>query len=181
MPGPAPAVLTPVSSTGYATESSSAGIAYASDHHGAVSPRSMGGSISTSGYGSSLPPRVISPQDAKSIPQLSGHAGARGAHQQQQQQHQLQSASGHWQGAAAAPQMPEMQQYSQLSSQGVRNSWEMPYLESNHVPSGPSPQALSYQTPRVLPDSSHAAHLRGEGKMQQSPASQHAGHQMPRS
>ncbi|RAL61199.1 hypothetical protein DID88_010278 [Monilinia fructigena] len=58
-PAHAPALLTPVSSTGYATETSSAGLTYTNDHHGGISPRSISGSATSTAYNSTIPYHMV--------------------------------------------------------------------------------------------------------------------------
>ncbi|KAH8809122.1 hypothetical protein F5884DRAFT_674342, partial [Xylogone sp. PMI_703] len=215
-PGPSGALLTPVSSTGYATESSSAGIAYASDHHGAVSPAGYGAPTAAAASSMALPPRVISPQDTRALSQHQHqhqhshhhqhhhHQHHQPPHESQQQQQQPQPTTdlrSHWQSTSTTSAAHQLQ-YQALGNQsvglGVRDGWEMPsmasmpYLGSSSAVGSSVSQAqtLSYQTPRVLPESSHAAAaaaglVRGDGSklqatQQHQPSPQHAGHQMPR-
>ena len=171
---PAPALLTPVSSTGYTTESSSAGMSYVGDHHGTMSPRSISVSTTSTAYTTSIPARVVSPHHQKSLTALqSGPPDLRVAVPHPHE------APTHWQGAQHH--MPSSQQY-QLGSQSARaSSWDMSsYLENNPATAGGNsgPQALNYPSARNVTDS--AGSVSDNRIARGLPPSQVQSHQMPR-
>jgi hypothetical protein len=143
---PAPPLPTPVSSTGYVTEGSIAGLSYAGDQHGAVSPRSISGSTTSTAYNPSIPPRTISPQNQKNMAVLQpGPSDLRVSVTQHPHE-----ASGHWQGGPHHMQRPQQQQqqYGQLGSQSSRNSWDMsPYFENNQVQVSTTRMGVQSQNP----------------------------------
>jgi hypothetical protein len=175
---PVPSLLTPVSATGYTTDSG-AGISYVSDHHGAVSPRSISGSTTSTAYSTSIPARVMSPLGQKSITSL--QSGPSDLRVSVPHPHE---GSGHWQGSQHH--MPAAQQYQQLGSQSARNSWDISsYLENSPATAGgtSTPQNLGYASTRnvnmgdpAVPggDNRIARSLSAQAQQQQS-------HQMPRS
>ncbi|EHL03282.1 hypothetical protein M7I_0497 [Glarea lozoyensis 74030] len=113
---PAPPLLTPSSSTGYAAEGSSAGISYMGDHHGTMSPRSISGSTTSTAYATSIPARVLSPHSQKSMVLGPGPSDLRVSHDP------------HWQGGQQQQQQQHMQtshQYAHLTPQTARGSWDM--------------------------------------------------------
>lgn len=123
---PGPTLLTPVSSSGYVTEGSNAGISsYASDHHGGVSPRSISGST-TSTYTSNIPARVISPHEQKSMALQGGPPDLR------MPQHPNEGPS-HWQAGQHHMQTPH--QYQPLGAPSNRGSWDM-YGEAGSATAG---------------------------------------------
>ncbi len=123
---PGPTLLTPVSSSGYATEGSNAGISsYPSDHHGGVSPRSISGST-TSTYTSNIPARVVSPHDHKSMALQGGPPDLR----MPQHPHEVPS---HWHGGQHHMQAPH--QYQPLGNPSSRGSWDM-YGDSSSATAG---------------------------------------------
>ncbi|KAH8594354.1 hypothetical protein B0O99DRAFT_652650 [Bisporella sp. PMI_857] len=129
---PAPALLTPVSSTGYATEASSAGISYVNEHQGAVSPRSIAGSATSTVYASNNPTRVISPHYQKSMATL---PNAPSDLRMTVPIQPTPEASGQWHGNQHhMPASQQYQQVSQLSGQSTRGSWDM----SNYLENGPA-------------------------------------------
>jgi hypothetical protein len=134
-----PALLTPVSSTGY----SDVGASYATDHHGTMSPRSMSGPSTSSAYTSSVPARVISPQSQKGMSLQGGPSDLRAL------SHSTHDSPGHWQ--APSHHMQSSQQYQQvpIANPGARGSWDMSsYLESSPATTGNStPHPASYQGP----------------------------------
>ncbi|QSZ30154.1 hypothetical protein DSL72_004674 [Monilinia vaccinii-corymbosi] len=148
-PAHAPALLTPVSSTGYATETSSAGLPYANDHHGGISPRSISGSTTSTAYNSNLPvQRAISPQSQKSISfQGGGPPDLRIA-----VPHGTQESS-HWaQGNAHHMPTPQQQYQAQLGNAAAvaasaRGSWDLAnYLDSSPATAaGTSGPGVDYQ------------------------------------
>lgn len=185
-PAPAPALLTPVSSTGYATDSG-AGISYVSDHHGALSPRSISGSTTSTGY-STIPARVLSPLGQKSMTNLQSPPDLRVsvAHP-----HGLPEGSGQWQGSQHHMPPATQQFQQQLGSQSARGSWDMStYLESSATTAGgtsTSQNAGQAQTPSLnYPSTRNIADTAGTGgdnnsRMGRSlSGQQNQSHQMPR-
>jgi len=177
---PAPALLTPVSSTGYATEGSSAGLSYASDHHGAVSPRSISGSTTSTAYAGSIPARVLSPHSQKSMA-LQGTSDLRVS-----LPHNPHETAGHWQGGQHH--MQASQQYQQhLGSQSGRGSWDMSSVGVAYLDNGPATtagssaagQGSSLNYSRNVAD---AAGQTSDNRIVRSLSSQqqHQSHQMPR-
>ncbi|RDL39848.1 Uncharacterized protein BP5553_04188 [Venustampulla echinocandica] len=151
---PAPALLTPVSSTGYGTEGSSAGISYAADHHGhshgqghgPVSPRSISGSTTSTAYASSIPARVLSPRSQKSLGLTGGPPDLRVA-----LPHNPHESAGQWGSGGGGGQhhMQSSPQFAPLGSQSSRSSWDMSsFLENSPATAGPGsasapPQSLN--------------------------------------
>ncbi|KAL3419809.1 hypothetical protein PVAG01_08307 [Phlyctema vagabunda] len=138
----APSLLTPISSTGYVTENPSASVSYASDHHGAISPRSLGSNTSAA-YTSSAPTRALSPHDPKSMMLQSGPPDLRLSVPQSHE------PTGHWQGGQHH--MPNTQSpYHHYGAQSARTSWDISsYLDnSSATAAGTSSgsHALNYQT-----------------------------------
>lgn len=165
-PAHAPALLTPVSSTGYATETSSVGLPYTSDHHGGISPRSISGSTTSTAYNSNIPAqRAISPQSQKSINFQGGPPDLRIAvpHGTQESSHWPQGTTHH---------MPTPQQHYQAqlgnaaAVASARGSWDLSnYLENSPATAaGTSGSGVDYQgqgqqqhqTPRNVVDASMA-------------------------
>ncbi|KAL5325771.1 hypothetical protein ACEPPN_006904 [Leptodophora sp. 'Broadleaf-Isolate-01'] len=138
---PGPSLLTPVSSSGYVTEGSNAGIStYPSDHHGGVSPRSISGST-TSTYTSNIPARVLSPHDQKSMALQGGPPDLR------MPQHPHEGPS-HWHSGQHHMQTPH--QYQPLSNPSNRGSWDM-YGETGPATAGGTSaqlQTLNYPNHR---------------------------------
>ncbi|KAI9649941.1 hypothetical protein NHQ30_002526 [Ciborinia camelliae] len=158
-PAHAPALLTPVSSTGYATESSSTGLPYTNDHHGGISPRSISGSTTSTAYNSNIPAqRAISPQSQKSINFQGVPHGAQ--------------ESSHWQqGTTHHMPTPQQQYQAQLGNAAAvaasaRGSWDLSnYLDNSPATAaGTSGPGVDYQaqgqqqhqTPRNVVDASMA-------------------------
>lgn len=172
---PAPALLTPVSATGYATDSG-AGVSYVSDHHGAVSPPSISGSTTSTAYSTSIPARVMSPLGQKSMTSL--QSGPSDLRVSVPHPHE---GSGHWPGGQHH--MPTPQQYQQLGNQSARNSWDMSsYLDSSPATAGgtSNPQALNYANTRNV-NVADSAIPGGDNRMVRSLSGQHQqSHQMPR-
>lgn len=171
---PGPALLTPVSSTGYATEGSSAGMSYPSDHHGVNSPRSISGSATSTAYNAmSIPARVLSPHNQKSMAPQGGPPDLRVA-----VPHNPHEPPSHWQGGHH---MQGSQQYQQLGNPSARNSWDMStYLEGSPATSAGTSgqaQALNYPNPRNLADTAGAG---GDSRIARSLSSQQQSHQVPR-
>ncbi|KAH7370448.1 hypothetical protein BKA65DRAFT_522181 [Rhexocercosporidium sp. MPI-PUGE-AT-0058] len=122
-----PTLLTPVSSSGYVTEGSNAGIStYANDHHGGVSPRSISGSTNST-YTTNIPARVLSPHDQKSMALQGGPPDLR------MPQHQPHEGPSHWQGGQQHMQTPH--QYQSLSNPSNRGAWDM-YGETGPATAG---------------------------------------------
>ncbi|KUJ16410.1 uncharacterized protein LY89DRAFT_749018 [Mollisia scopiformis] len=171
-----PALLTPVSSTGYATEGSSAGMSYVSDHHGAVSPRSISGSTTSTAYTSSIPARALSPHNQKSLGLQSGPPDLRVS-----LPHNPHEASSHWQGGQHHMQTSQSYQHPQLSNSSSRNSWDMStYLENNPATAAGTsapPQALNYSSARSAADSAGSG---ADNRLARSLSSQQQSQQMPR-
>lgn len=173
---PAPALLTPVSSTGYAA-TEAAGVSYVSDHH-AVSPRSISGSTASTAY-SSIPARVHSPHNPKSMTTLqSGPPDLRVS-----VPHPHESSS-HWQGNQHHMPTPQQQYQQQLGHQSARNSWDMStYLENSPATAGAggtsTPQSMNYPNSRNIADSPMPG---GDNRIVRSLSSQQRqqSHQMPR-
>lgn len=173
---PAPALLTPVSSTGYAA-TEAAGISYVSDHHGAISPRSISGSTTSTAYTANIPARVHSPHNPKSMTTL--QSGPPDLRVSVPHPHE---PSSHWQGGQHHMPTPQQQYQQQLGSQSARNSWDMStYLESSPATAGGSstPQTLNYQNPRNMAESAGPV---GDNRIVRSLSSQQQqqSHQMPR-
>jgi len=169
---PAP-LLTPVSSTGYATEGSSTGISYMSDHHGAVSPRSISGSTTSTAYTANIPARVLSPLNQKPMPNLQN--GPPDLRVSVPHPHE---GSSHWQQGGQQHHMPTSQQYQQLGNQGSRGSWDMSsYLENSPATAGgtSTPQSLNYGNSRSVADTAG----QGENSIARTLSAQQS-HQMPR-
>ncbi|KAN0096057.1 hypothetical protein V8E51_014862 [Hyaloscypha variabilis] len=143
-----PALLTPVSSTGY-PEGPSAGMAYPGDHHGINSPRSISGSTTSTAYNSmNIPARVLSPHEQKSMASQGGPPDLRVG-----VPHNPHEAGSHWQGGGH--QLQGSQQYQHLQNQSARSSWGDMYLEgSPATTAGTSAhaqvQALAYPNSRSL-------------------------------
>jgi hypothetical protein len=138
--------LTPSSTTGYATEGSSAGMSYTSDHHhGPLSPRSISGSTTSTAY-SNIPARVVSPHDPRPMGLQGGPPGLRVA---------VPGHDAHWQGAQQHHMQTSQQYLSNNTS--ARNSWEMSnYLDHSPATAGGtsnSSQNLNYSTSRNGTDS----------------------------
>ncbi|KAH9203660.1 hypothetical protein DL95DRAFT_320994, partial [Leptodontidium sp. 2 PMI_412] len=146
---PGRTLLTPVSSSGYVTEGSNAGIStYASDHDGEVSPRSISGST-TSTYASNIPARVLSPHDQGGPPDL------------RTPQHPHDGPS-HWQGGQHHMQTPH--QYQPPSNSSNRGSWDM-YGETGPATAGDASaqlQTLNYPNHR---NPAEAAATGGENRI----------------
>lgn len=177
---PAPALLTPVSSTGYATEASSAGLSYASDHHGAISPRSVSGSTSSTAYAGSIPARVVSPHCQKSISLQSGPTDLRVS-----LLHAPHETSEQWQGGQHH--MQTSQHYQQIGSQSGRGSWDMSsagvglaYLDSGPATAGGSSAASQAQSLGYTRNVADAAGQTSDNRMARSLSSQQQSHQMSR-
>ncbi|KAG0652700.1 hypothetical protein D0Z07_0285 [Hyphodiscus hymeniophilus] len=175
---PAPTLLTPVSSTGYAT-TESAGISYVSDHHGGLSPRSISGSTSSTAYAGNLPGRVLSPHHQKPLASLQG--GPPDLRVSVPHPHE---SSGHWQGGQQQHHMPNPQHHyqQQLGNQSARNSWDQMsnYLENNPATAGgnSTAQALDYSGSRNVVD---RAATGGDNRIRRlSLQEQQQSHQMPR-
>ena len=171
---PAPTLLTPVSSTGYATDSG-AGISYVSDHHGAVSPRSISGSTTSTAYTTNIPARVMSPLGQKPMTNL--HSGPSDLRVSVPHPHE---GSSHWQGGQHH--MPASQQYQQLGNQSARasTSWDMSsYLDNSPATAGGSSttQALNYPSTRNIADTAVTG---SDNRIVRSLSTQQQSHQMPR-
>jgi hypothetical protein len=173
---PGPALLTPVSSTGYA-EQSSAGMAYPNDHHGINSPRSISGSATSAAYNAmNIPARVLSPHDHKSMASQGGPPDLRVA-----VAHNPHEPTSHWQ--QGGHHLQGSQQYQQLQNQSARSSWDMsPYLEGSPATSAGTSghaQALqAYPNSRSLAEASVPG---GDNRIVQSLSSQQQSQQVPRS
>jgi hypothetical protein len=149
-------------------------MSYTSENHGAVSPRSISGSTTSSAYNTNVPARVLSPLNQKSMPNL--QSGPPDLRVSVPHPHE---SSGHWQGTQRH--MPTSQQYQQLGHQGVRgNSWDMSsYLDNGPASAGGSstPHPLSYGNSQAVAD---IAVARGENRIG-GLSSQHQSQQIPRS
>lgn len=175
-----PALLTPVSSTGYATEGSSAGMSYVSDHHGAVSPRSISGSTTSTAYTSSIPARVLSPHNQKPLGLQSGPPDLRVS-----LPHNPHESSTHWQGGQHHMQQPSYQQQhqqQQLGNSSSRSSWDIStYLDNSPTTaagtSAPSQQGLNYSSARSAGDSASSG---ADNRVTRTLSSQQQSQQMPR-
>ncbi|TVY85433.1 hypothetical protein LSUE1_G000471 [Lachnellula suecica] len=176
---PAPALLTPVSSTGYATESSSAGLSYANDHHGAVSPPSISGSTTSTAYAGNLPTRVLSPHSQKSMPLQGGPHDLRVSLPNNPHE-----TSSHWQGGQHHMHASQ-QQYQQLGSQSGRGSWDMSSVGVGYLDNGPATAAAgssAVSQAQSMNYSRNVADAAGQGsdnRIVRSQSSQQS-HQMPR-
>ncbi|RDW69537.1 hypothetical protein BP6252_08557 [Coleophoma cylindrospora] len=157
---PGPGLLTPISSSGYATESSSAGLSYANDHHGAISPRSLASNTSTA-YNHNIPPRVLSPDDHKAMGLHGGPPDLRLSLTQ------TQDASNQWQGNQhhmLNAQAPYPHYGGAAGGQQSRGSWDMSsYLESS--PHSASAAGTSSNT--FHGQSSQSSHGQGQSHHQQ--------------
>ena len=185
---PAPPLLTPVSSTGYVTEGSAAGLSYAGDHHGAASPRSISGSTTSTAYASNIPPRTISPHNQKSMALQSASSDL----VRVPVTHNPHESSSHWPGGQHH--MQSSQQYQQLGGQNPRNSWDMsPYLDNTQASGSTSANAiqsqaggqvqnLNYSNPTNIADNAGVGSSADNscGRMARSLSLQHLSHQMPR-
>jgi hypothetical protein len=172
---PGPALLTPVSSTGYATEGSSVGLSYPSDHHGANSPRSISGSSTSAAYNPmNIPARVHSPLNQKPMGPQGGPPDLRVS-----VPHNPHEAPSHWQGGTHH--MQGSQQYQQLGNQSGRSSWDMSsYLEGSPATTGGTSgqtQGLNYPNSRSLADTAVPG---GDNRVARSLSSQQQSQQMPR-
>lgn len=154
---PGPALLTPVSSTGYATEGSSAGLAYPGDHHRTNSPQSISGSASS--Y-NTIPARVLSPHNQKPMVQNlnNGPPDLRVAVPHE--------PTSHWQGA------PQHMQPQYQQQQQQRSSWDMGGYMEHHSPAGGPPSgssvATGYQPSRDAPVANDGRRLDGSQQMPRS-------------
>jgi hypothetical protein len=138
---PAPSLLTPSSSTGYAAEGSSAGISYLGDHHGAMSPRSISGSTTSTAYATSIPTRVLSPHSQKSMVLAQGPSDLRVS----SIPHNPHDAS-HWQ--QGAQHMQSSHQYAHLGAPNSRGSWDMAnYIATNPGSAGSTSNPPSLNLP----------------------------------
>lgn len=140
--------MTPVSATGYAADSG-AGLPYASDHHGAVSPGSISSSTVSAAYASGAPARVMSPSSQRPMTGLQTGPSDRRV----SLPHHPHEGSGHWQGGPHH--MPSSQQYQKLGSQSARASWDMgTYLTNSPASAGgtSTSQSLNYASPRHVAD-----------------------------
>lgn len=132
---PPAALSTPVSSTGYATETSSTGISYV-DHHGGVSPRSLAGSATSTAYTGNIPARVISPHSQKPLATIPGAPDVRvplplAPHEASGQQ--WPGSSSHHMAASQQYQQHQHQQQLGNHAQGGRGSWDMASFIDNHA------------------------------------------------
>ena len=161
---PGPALLTPVSSTGYPTEGSSGGLY--SDHHGANSPRSISGSTTSTAYISlTIPARVLSPHNHKSLSTQGG-----GPPDLRINPHE---SSSHWQ----PPHHMQGSQYQQLGSQSGRSSWgDMSGYLDNSPATTVGTSSSSYPHPRTLAETAVPG---GDNRVARSLSSQNQ--QVPRS
>lgn len=143
---PGPALLTPVSSTGYATEGSSA---YANDHHGAVSPRSISGST-TSTYISNIPARVISPHNQKPFALQGGPPDLRIPIS-----HNPHDGPSHWQAGQHHMQASQQYQAHALTPTTRRNTWDTYFENSAATTGGTSDpgRSLNYANPHHAAES----------------------------
>jgi hypothetical protein len=127
-------------------------MSYVSDHHGAVSPRSISGSTTSTAYTSSIPARVLSPHNQKPLGLQSGPSDLRVS-----LPHNPHESSSHWPGGQHHMQNSQPYQHPQLSSSGSRNSWDMStYLETNPATTGgtsAASQTLNYSSARSAADS----------------------------
>jgi hypothetical protein len=169
-----PALLTPVSSTGY-PEGSSASMAYPNDHHGINSPRSISGSTTSTVYNPmNIPARVLSPHDQKSMAPHGGPPDLRVA-----VSHNPHEPASHWQGGAQH-QLQGSQQYQHLHSQSGRSSWGDMYLEGSPATSagtsGPT-HSLAYPNSRNMAEAAVAG---GDNRIVRSLSSQQQSQQVPR-
>ncbi|TVY47420.1 hypothetical protein LOCC1_G004411 [Lachnellula occidentalis] len=176
---PAPALLTPVSSTGYATEGSSAGLSYASDHH-AVSPRSITGSTSSTAYAGNMPTRVLSPHSQKSMVLQGGPPDLRVSLPQNPHE-----SPGHWQGGQHHMQASQQQQHQyqqQLRSQSGRGSWDISSVGVAYLDSGPATTAGSSAGSHSLnySRSVNVGEQTSDNRIARSVSAQQQSHQMPR-
>jgi hypothetical protein len=167
--------LTPVSSTGYATEGPSAGMSYPTDHHGPNSPRSISGSSTSAAYNSmNIPARVLSPLNQKSMGPQGGPPDLRVS-----VPHNPHEASSHWQGGGHL--MQGSQQYQQLGNQSTRSPWDMStYLEGSPATTGGTSgqaQAMNYPNSRNLADTAVPG---GDNRIVRSLSSQQSSQQVPR-
>lgn len=144
--------VTPVSSTGYVTESSSTGLSYLSDYHGGASPRSISNST-TSTYTSTIPARVLSPHDHKSMALQGGPPDLRIAIN-----HNPHDTSSQWQGGHHHLQPQSYQPLANhgLTNHSTRGSWDM-YIENGQTNAGgnsaPSQNSnIHYPNPRNVAD-----------------------------
>ncbi|KAK2624528.1 hypothetical protein QTJ16_006478 [Diplocarpon rosae] len=171
---------TPVSATGYGTDGSSAGLSYASDHHGGLSPRSISGSTSAT-YASKIPARILSPPEQKSMALLGGPPDLRVS-----MAHTPHDAPSHWQGGQHHMQ-PHTYQQPLQNHHGHRGSWDM-YLESTATAGGTSTGLHNHPGPTANPNL-HFPHARGaadsavtggDNRIARPLSSQQQGQQMPR-
>lgn len=158
-----------MSSTGYVTEGSSTGISYASDHHAAISPRSVAGSTTSTAYPSNLPvARTISPHNQKSMSSLHDLRVA--------VPHPAHEAASHWPGGQHH--MSTSQHYSQqLGNASGRSTWDS-YLDNNpaNAVGTSAPQTINYHSSRNVAD---PANPNSDNRIARSVSSQQS-HQMPR-
>ncbi|CAG8959956.1 hypothetical protein HYFRA_00012673 [Hymenoscyphus fraxineus] len=179
--------LPPASSSGYAPEGSSAGISYVGDHHGALSPRSISGSTSSTGYAANIPARVLSPLSQKTMSLTGGPPDLRVGLPTHPHE-----PSNHWQGGAPHHMQSSQQQYPQLGPpQNSRGSWDMsPYLENNAAnttggagASGPPHHQALSQPMNYNRNVADTAVTGGESRLprsfSQQQQQQHQSHQMP--
>ncbi|TVY35394.1 hypothetical protein LSUB1_G008466 [Lachnellula subtilissima] len=174
---PAPALLTPVSSTGYATEGSSAGLSYASDHHGAVSPRSITGSTSSTAYTGNMPTRVLSPHSQKSMALQGGPPDLRVSLPQNPHE-----TPGHWPGGQHHMQASQQQYQQHLGSQSGRASWDISSVGVAYLDNGPATTAGSCAGSQSLnySRSVNVGEQTGDNRIARSLSAQQQSHQMPR-
>ncbi|TVY30227.1 hypothetical protein LHYA1_G000714 [Lachnellula hyalina] len=174
---PAPALLTPVSSTGYATEGSSAGLSYASDHHGAISPRSITGSTSSTAYAGNMPTRVLSPHSQKSMALQGGPPDLRVSLPQNPHE-----TPGHWPGGHHHMQASQQQYQQHLGSQSGRASWDISSVGVAYLDNGPATTAGSSAGSQSLnySRSVNVGEQTSDNRIARSLSVQQQSHQMPR-
>lgn len=149
-------------------------MSYVSDHHGAVSPRSISGSTTSTAYTSSIPARVLSPHNQKPLGLQSG------PDLRVSLPHNPHEPSSHWQGGQHHMQTSQSYQHPQLSNSSSRNSWDMStYLENPATAAGTSapPHALNYPSARSAADSAASG---ADNRVARSLSSQQQSQQMPR-
>jgi hypothetical protein len=169
---PGPALLTPVSSTGYPEQTP---MAYPTDHHGINSPRSISGSATSTAYNSmNIPARVLSPHEQKAMVSQGGPPDLRVA-----VSHNPHEPGSHWQ---APHHLQGSQQYQQLQNPSGRSSWDMsPYLEGSPATSaGTSGQAQAMGTYPNSRNLAEAALPGGDNRAVRSLSSQQQSQQVPR-
>lgn len=149
-----------------------------SDNHGAVSPRSVSGSTTTStAYTTNMPSRVISPLSQKTMSSLQN--GPPDLRVSVPHPHE---SPNHWQ-AGQQHHMATPQQY-QVGGHSARGSWDLSrdmsdYLESPATAGGSSTsQPLNYGNSRNIAD---AAGQRSDNQLSQGVAAQQQSHQISRS